>query len=163
MSLMTPIHFFPFNAHDNFPWCFLWTGYSWCCLLFLQKEAGSSPLCRATCVWMQALGFANKRPLYLLLGAIPPSLRPSDRHFLTIQSHSYSQFIKSLLDGQFVPKSIGNGYKKRHIFHGWWLYASLILQTLLSRPLASMPARAQQAAEAKGPWFNHLHKVSSLL
>lgn len=76
-----------------------------------------------------------------------PLLLPSRQTFLPIQSHVNSQFKESLLDGQFVPKSIGNSHKKRLTHHVWWHHASLRLQTLLLRMLASVNRRAVEVKE----------------
>ena len=60
---------------------------------------------------------------------------------------------------QFVPKSIETVIK-RDIFHVWWHHASLILQTLLLRMLASLASKAQQAAEVGDCGLMHIHNVS---
>lgn len=94
----------------------------------------------------------------LALGTLSPSFCLPDGHFLPIQSHLNSQF-KNLLDGQFVPKSIETVIK-RDIFHVWWHHASLILQTLLLRTLASVASEAQQAAGVGDCGLMHIHNVS---
>ena len=88
-----------------------------------------------------------------------PLLLPPRWTFLGYPKQFEFPVQEYLLDGQFVPKSIETVIK-RDIFHVWWHHASLILQTLLLRMLASLASKAQQAAEVGDCGLMHIHNVS---
>ena len=88
-----------------------------------------------------------------------PLLPPPRWTFLAYPKPFEFPVQESLLDGQFVPKSTETVIQ-RDIFHVWRHHASLILQTLLLRTLASGPAKAQQAAGAGDCGLMHIHNVS---
>lgn len=95
--------------------------------------------------WMHWNLLTNDYTCCLVL--FPPPLLPPRQTFFPIRSHVNSQFKESLLDGQFVPKSIGNSHKKILTLHVWWRPASLRPQTLLLRMLARVNRRSVEVKE----------------